>query len=155
MTELTCLVLPSKCCVLQLIVNKRLDNCCLLATPEQIAEQNQRNDQVLNTFWSGLMPILDNAPDQSMLQDVIVTTLKVPYEQLPDSWINTEQKVSQMNLSMLMFDLFVFGNFQFRLADSLCENVVDNSFRLNVRKRQFKSFNEQMKVVAIPVIGSC
>ena len=46
------------------------------------------------------------------------------------------------------------GSFQFRLADSLCENVVDNSFRLNVRKRQFKSFNEQMKVVAIPVIGS-
>ncbi|CAF0822833.1 unnamed protein product [Adineta ricciae] len=103
-----------------------------IPTPEQIAEQNQKNDQVLNTFWSSLMPILDNAPDQSMLQDVIVTTLKVPYEQLPDSWINTEQK--------------------FRLADSLCENVVDNSFRLNVRKRQFKSFNEQMKVVAIPVI---
>ena len=75
-----------------------------LATPEQIAEQNQRNDQVLNTFWSSLMPILDSAPDQSMLQDVIVTTLKVPYEQLPDSWISTEQKVSQKNLLMLMFD---------------------------------------------------
>jgi hypothetical protein len=40
------------------------------------------------------MPILDNAPDQSMLQDVIVTTLKVPNDEIPDSWINTEQRVS-------------------------------------------------------------
>ncbi|UJR27796.1 hypothetical protein I4U23_009067 [Adineta vaga] len=103
-----------------------------IPTPEQITEQNQRNDQVINHFWTSLMPILDNAPDQSMLQDVIVTTLKVPHEELPDSWINSDQK--------------------FRLADSLCDNIVDNSFRLNIRKRQFKTFNQQMKVVPIPVI---
>jgi hypothetical protein len=66
----------------------------LLATPEQIAEQNQRNDQVLGNFWSSLMPILDSAPDQSMLQDVIVTTLKVPHDELPKSWIDADQKVS-------------------------------------------------------------
>jgi hypothetical protein len=64
-----------------------------LATAEQIAEQNQRNDQLLNNFWTNLMSILDNAPDQSMLQDVIVTTLKVLSDDLPDSWINTEQRV--------------------------------------------------------------
>ncbi len=39
------------------------------------------------------MSILDNAPDRSMLQDVIVTTLKVLSDDLPDSWINTEQRV--------------------------------------------------------------
>ena len=65
-----------------------------LATPEQIAEQNQRNDQTIHNFWTNLMPILDNSPDQSMLQDVIVTTLKVMSNELPDSWINTEQRVS-------------------------------------------------------------
>jgi hypothetical protein len=64
-----------------------------LETAEQIAEQNQRNDQLLNNFWTNLMSILDNAPDQSMLQDVIVTTLKVLSDDLPDSWINTEQRV--------------------------------------------------------------
>ncbi len=64
-----------------------------LATAEQIAEQNQRNDQLLNNFWTNLMSILDNAPDQSMLQDVIVTTLKVLSDDLPDTWINTEQRV--------------------------------------------------------------
>jgi hypothetical protein len=64
-----------------------------LATAEQIAEQNQRNDQLLNNFWTNLMSILDNAPDRSMLQDVIVTTLKVLSDDLPDSWINTEQRV--------------------------------------------------------------
>ena len=41
------------------------------------------------------MPLLDNAPDRSMLQDVIVTTLKVLNEDVPDSWVNTEQRVSQ------------------------------------------------------------
>jgi hypothetical protein len=40
------------------------------------------------------MPLLDNSPDQSMLQDVIVTTLKVSNDDVPDSWLNTEQKVS-------------------------------------------------------------
>jgi hypothetical protein len=39
------------------------------------------------------MTILDNAPDQSMLQDVIVTTLKVLKDDIPDSWVNTEQRV--------------------------------------------------------------
>lgn len=65
-----------------------------LATPEQIAEQNNRNDQSLNDFWTNLMPLLDNAPDRSMLQDVIVTTLKVANDDVPDSWVNTEQRVS-------------------------------------------------------------
>jgi hypothetical protein len=65
-----------------------------LATPEQIAEDNQRNDQILNNFWTNLMSLLDNAPDRSMLQDIIVTTLKVLNADLPDSWINTEQRVS-------------------------------------------------------------
>ncbi|CAF4304519.1 unnamed protein product, partial [Adineta steineri] len=65
-----------------------------IPTPEQIAEQNQRNDQVLNQFWTELMPILNKAPDQSMLQDVIVTTLKVLRDNLPDSWINTDQRVN-------------------------------------------------------------
>jgi hypothetical protein len=64
------------------------------ATPEQIAEDNQRNDQILNNFWTNLMSLLDNAPDRSMLQDIIVTTLKVLNADLPDSWINTEQRVS-------------------------------------------------------------
>lgn len=40
------------------------------------------------------MSLLDNAPDQSMLQDVIVTTLKIPHNDVPDTWINTEQRVS-------------------------------------------------------------
>lgn len=39
------------------------------------------------------MPILDNAPDRSMLQDVIVTTLKVPNDQVPNSWTDTDQRV--------------------------------------------------------------
>jgi hypothetical protein len=39
------------------------------------------------------MSLLDNAPDQSMLQDIIVTTLKVLNDDIPDSWVNTEQKV--------------------------------------------------------------
>ncbi|CAF1080181.1 unnamed protein product [Adineta steineri] len=103
-----------------------------IPTPEQIAEQNQRNDQVLNQFWTELMPILNKAPDQSMLQDVIVTTLKVLRDNLPDSWINTDQRL--------------------KLAESLCDDIVENSFRLNIRRRQFKTFNEQMKVVPIPTI---
>jgi hypothetical protein len=65
-----------------------------LVTPEQIAEQNERNDQILNNFWTNLMSLLDNAPDQSMLQDIIVTTLKVLSDDVPDSWINTDQRVS-------------------------------------------------------------
>ncbi len=40
------------------------------------------------------MSLLDNAPDRSMLQDIIVTTLKVLNHDVPDSWINTEQRVS-------------------------------------------------------------
>lgn len=48
---------------------------------------------MLTNFWSKVMPILDGAPDQSMLQDVIVTTLKVPHDELPNSWIDAEQKV--------------------------------------------------------------
>lgn len=70
-----------------------------LASPEQIAEQNERNDQTLNHFWTNLMPLLDNAPDRSMLQDIIVTTLKVLNEDLPDSWVDTEQRVSQQRSS--------------------------------------------------------
>ena len=65
-----------------------------VATAEQIGEQNERNDQVLSSFWTKLMPLLDNAPDRSMLQDVIVTTLKVLKDDVPDSWVNTEQRVS-------------------------------------------------------------
>jgi hypothetical protein len=65
-----------------------------LVTPEQIAEQNERNDQILNNFWTNLMSLLDNSPDQSMLQDIIVTTLKVLSDDVPDSWINTDQRVS-------------------------------------------------------------
>jgi hypothetical protein len=67
-----------------------------LATPEQIAQQNERNDQVIHQFWNKLMSILDNSPDQSMLQDVIVTTLKVPHNEIPESWINLEQRVRHM-----------------------------------------------------------
>lgn len=40
------------------------------------------------------MSLLDNAPDQSMLQDIIVTTLKVLKDDVPETWINTEQRVS-------------------------------------------------------------
>jgi hypothetical protein len=65
-----------------------------LATPEQIAEQNEQNDQILNNFWTNLISVLDNAPDQSMLQDIIVTTLKILNDDIPDTWINTEQRVS-------------------------------------------------------------
>jgi len=39
------------------------------------------------------VPLLDNSPDGSMLQDVIVTTLKVPDNAVPDSWVNTDQRV--------------------------------------------------------------
>ncbi|CAF4994224.1 unnamed protein product, partial [Rotaria socialis] len=45
-----------------------------ILTPEQIAQQIERNDQTLNHFWKDLMPILDNSPDRSMLQDIIVTS---------------------------------------------------------------------------------
>ncbi len=65
-----------------------------LATPEQIAEQNEQDNQILNNFWTNLMSLLDNAPDRSMLQDIIVTTLKVLNDDVPDSWINNEQRVS-------------------------------------------------------------
>lgn len=65
-----------------------------LVTPEQIAQQNEQNDQILNTFWKDLMPMLDNSPDRSMLQDIIVTTLKVPRDDVPNSWVNIEQRVS-------------------------------------------------------------
>lgn len=41
-----------------------------------------------------------------------------------------------------------------KLAQSLYSNIVENSFRLNIRKRQFNTFNQQMKVVPIPTIGS-
>lgn len=64
-------------------------------TPEQIAEQNERNDQILRQFWIQLMSTLDNAPDQSMLQDVIVTDLKVTNDEVPDSWVNIDQRVRQ------------------------------------------------------------
>ena len=40
------------------------------------------------------MSILDNSPDQSMLQDVIVTTLQILNDDVPDSWVNTEERVS-------------------------------------------------------------
>ncbi|CAF5214171.1 unnamed protein product, partial [Rotaria magnacalcarata] len=63
-----------------------------ILTPEQIAQQLERNDQALNTFWKDLMPILDNSPDRSMLQDVIVTTLKVPSDEVPNLWSNIEQR---------------------------------------------------------------
>jgi hypothetical protein len=63
-------------------------------SPEQIAQQNERNDQTLNNFWINLMSILNNAPDRSMLQDVIVTDLKVLKDDVPDSWIDTDQRVS-------------------------------------------------------------
>jgi hypothetical protein len=65
-----------------------------LATPEQIAEQIEQDNQILNNFWTNLMSLLDNAPDRSMLQDIIVTTLKVLNDDVPDSWINNEQRVS-------------------------------------------------------------
>jgi hypothetical protein len=39
------------------------------------------------------MTTLDDSPDRSMLQDVIVTNLKVPLNELPQSWINIEQRV--------------------------------------------------------------
>lgn len=39
------------------------------------------------------MSLLDNSPDGSMLQDVIVTTLKVPDNAVPESWVNTDQRV--------------------------------------------------------------
>ncbi|CAF0831903.1 unnamed protein product [Rotaria sp. Silwood1] len=103
-----------------------------ILTPEQIAQQNERNDQILNNFWKTLMPLLDNAPDRSMLQDIIVTTLKVSNDDVPDSWSNTEQRI--------------------KLAQSLYNSIVENSFRLNIRKRQFNTFNQQMKVVTIPTI---
>ncbi len=78
-----------------LIFGIQFFSCFLfLVTPEQIAEQNERNDQILNNFWTNLMSLLDNAPDQSMLQDIIVTTLKVLSDDVPDSWINTDQRVS-------------------------------------------------------------
>ena len=41
-----------------------------------------------------------------------------------------------------------------KLAQSLHASVVDNSFRLNVRKRQFNAFNQEMNVVTIPSIGA-
>ncbi|CAF2905403.1 unnamed protein product [Rotaria sp. Silwood2] len=75
---------------------------------------------------------IDNAPDRSMLQDIIVTTLKVSNNDVPDSWTNTEQRI--------------------KLAQSLYNSIVENSFRLNVRKRQFNTFNQQMKVVTIPTV---
>ncbi len=40
------------------------------------------------------MSILDNSPDQSMLQDVIVTPLQILNDDVPDSWVNTEERVS-------------------------------------------------------------
>ena len=61
----------------------------LLVTPEQIAQQTERNDQILRQFWAQLISTLDNAPDQSMLQDLIVTNLKVIDDEVPDSWVNT------------------------------------------------------------------
>ncbi|CAF4384534.1 unnamed protein product [Rotaria sp. Silwood2] len=67
-----------------------------------------------------------------MLQDIIVTTLKVSNNDVPDSWTNTEQRI--------------------KLAQSLYNSIVENSFRLNVRKRQFNTFNQQMKVVTIPTV---
>ena len=66
----------------------------LLVTPEQIAQQTERNDQILRQFWAQLISTLDNAPDQSMLQDLIVTNLKVIDDEVPDSWVNTDQRVS-------------------------------------------------------------
>lgn len=103
-----------------------------IPTPEQIDEQNQHNDQILNHLWTNLMPLLDNAPDRSMLQDVIVTTLKVPDNEVPKSWVDTDQRI--------------------KLAQLLYNTLIDNTFRLNIRKRQFNSFNQQMKVVPIPTI---
>ncbi|CAF0734574.1 unnamed protein product [Rotaria sordida] len=103
-----------------------------ILTPEQIAQQNERNDQILNNFWKTLMPLLDNAPDRSTLQDIIVTTLKVSNDDVPNSWTNTEQRI--------------------KLAQILYNSIVENSFRLNIRKRQFNTFNQQMKVVTIPTV---
>ncbi|CAM4745848.1 unnamed protein product [Rotaria magnacalcarata] len=103
-----------------------------ILTPEQIAQQLERNDQALNTFWKDLMPILDNSPDRSMLQDVIVTTLKVPSDEVPNLWSNIEQRT--------------------KLAQSLQNSIVESSYRLTVRKRQFNTFNQQMKLVTIPTI---
>lgn len=73
-----------------------------LVTPEQIVQQNERNDQVIHQFWNKLMSVLDNSPDQSMLQDVIVTNLKVPRDEVPESWINIEQRVRRL-LSLHQF----------------------------------------------------
>ncbi|CAF3921090.1 unnamed protein product, partial [Rotaria magnacalcarata] len=105
-----------------------------ILTPEQIAQQLERNDQALNTFWKDLMPILDNSPDRSMLQDVIVTTLKVPSDEVPNLWSNIEQRT--------------------KLAQSLQNSIVESSYRLTVRKRQFNTFNQQMKLVTIPTIAT-
>ena len=73
-----------------------------LVTPELIAQQNERNDQAIHQFWNKLMSVLDNSPDQSMLQDVIVTNLKVPHDEVPESWIIIEQRVRRM-LSLNQF----------------------------------------------------
>ncbi|CAF4641723.1 unnamed protein product [Rotaria socialis] len=90
-------------------------------------------DQIANeTKYVDLMPILDNSPDRSMLQDIIVTSLKVPSDDVPNSWSNTEQRT--------------------KLAQSLQNSIVESSYRLTVRKRQFNTFNQQMKLVTIPTI---
>ncbi|CAF4405025.1 unnamed protein product, partial [Rotaria magnacalcarata] len=65
-----------------------------------------------------------------MLQDVIVTTLKVPSDEVPNLWSNIEQRT--------------------KLAQSLQNSIVESSYRLTVRKRQFNTFNQQMKLVTIP-----
>jgi hypothetical protein len=40
-----------------------------------------------------------------------------------------------------------------KLAQSLHNSIMENSYRLNARKRQFNTFNKQMKVVTIPILG--
>lgn len=69
-------------------------------TPEQLAFEQEKNEQVLIDFWNNLMPTLDNSPDQSMLQDLIITSLKVPENEIPQSWVNVEQRVKKHVFSL-------------------------------------------------------
>ena len=50
---------------------------------------------------------------------------------------------------LIFSDQFV----QMKLGRSLQTNIVENAFRLNIRKRQYHAFNQQMKLVNIPAIG--
>lgn len=43
--------------------------------------------------------------------------------------------------------------FKLKLGQTLHVNVVENAFRLNIRKRQYQTFNQEMKLINVPSIG--